>query len=159
MRLARVNHKIREVCTLCLQKLGSYTPIFVSSEAISKQIVNIYHSKHQRLRHNFMDNANSLDRKNLQTQLDNYKLIIELNTNSEEESLFAKDGLAKKIELAQSYLNDADDWGKLGDYTKSHDALSNANMIIVEITSVLKHILNQGIRSDDNNLQSRQISN
>jgi hypothetical protein len=105
-----------------------------------------------------MNNANSLDRKNLQIQLDNYKLIVEVNTNLEEESLFAKDGLAKKIELAQSYLNDADDWGKRGDHTKSHDALSKANLMIVEITAVLKHILNQDIPLDDSDLPAGQGS-
>jgi hypothetical protein len=101
-----------------------------------------------------MTNADSLDRKNLQIQLDNYKLIVEVNTDLEEESLFAKDGLAKKLELAQSYLNDSDDWGELGDWTKSHDALSNANIIIGQIGAVIKHILNQDILLDDSDLLS-----
>jgi hypothetical protein len=104
-----------------------------------------------------MNNANSLDRKNLQIQLDNYKLIVEVNTDLEEESLFDKDGLAKKIELAQSYLDDADEWGKLDDQTKTYDALSNANIIILEIRAVIRHLLNPDFLLDDNDLLSGQI--
>jgi hypothetical protein len=105
-----------------------------------------------------MHKPNGLDRKSLQTQLENYKLIVDVNTDLEEESLFATDGLAKKIELAQTYLNDADEWGKRGEQTKYYEALSNANIIIVEISVAIGHLLNQDNRSDDNNLQSGQIS-
>ena len=103
-------------------------------------------------RYDTMHQQNGLDRKNLQTQLENYKLIVEVNTDLEDESLFAKAELAKKLELAQSYLDGSDEWEKLGDWTKSYDALNNANMIIEEIAAVLKNILNQDAYVDDSNL-------
>ena len=103
-----------------------------------------------------MPGRDGLDRKSLQTQLENYKLIVDVNTDLEDESLFAKEELPKKLELAQSYLNDLDEWGKLGDHTKSSDALNNANLIIVNISAVLKDILNQDTSSDNSNLQPDQ---
>ena len=99
-----------------------------------------------------MQQRNGLDRKSLQTQLENYKLIIEVNTDLADESLFAKEELPKKLELAQSYLNDSDQWGTLRDRTKSYNTLINANMIVEKITAVLKHILNQDTYVDDSNL-------
>jgi hypothetical protein len=99
-----------------------------------------------------MHQQNGLDRKSLQTQLENYKLIVEVNTDLDKESLFTEEELLKKLELVQSYLNDSDEWGKRGDRAKSHDALNNASMIIEEITAVLKHLLNQDTYTDDSNL-------
>lgn len=100
-----------------------------------------------------MHGRDAFDRKSLQTQLENYKLIVDVNTDLEDDSLFTKEGLTQELELAQSYLNDSDAWGKLGDWTKSYDALSNANLIIVDISAVLKHILKQDPSSDDSDLQ------
>lgn len=51
-------------------------------------------------RYDNMHGLDGLDRKNLQTQLENYKLIVEVNTNLADESLFAKEELPKKLELA-----------------------------------------------------------
>jgi hypothetical protein len=104
-----------------------------------------------------MHQPNGLDRKSLQTQLQNDKLIVDVNTGLEDQNLFAKEELPKKLELAQSYLNQSDEWGKRGDQTKSYDALSEANLIILEITAVLKNILNQDTRLDDSDSQSGQI--
>jgi hypothetical protein len=99
-----------------------------------------------------MHQLNDLDRKSLQTQLENYKLIVDVNTDMEEQSMFAKEGFAKKLELAQSYLNDSDEWGKLGDRTNSYDALSSANMIIVEVGSEITRILAENTSPDDSDL-------
>jgi hypothetical protein len=99
-----------------------------------------------------MPQSNGLDRKSLQTQLENYKLIVDVNTGLEDESLFAKGELAKKLELAQNYLNDSDEWGNLGDRTKSYDALSIANMIIVEVGSEITRILAENTSPDDSDL-------
>jgi hypothetical protein len=105
-----------------------------------------------------MEKSNGLDRKSLQTQLENYSLIIEVNTDSKDQSIFAKGELDKKLELAQSYLNESHQWEATGDQTKSHDALCNANIIIGEISAVIRHILNQNILLDDRGLLSGQIS-
>jgi hypothetical protein len=105
-----------------------------------------------------MHQPEGLDRKGLQAQLQNYKLIVDIYADLQDQSLFAKEDLPKKLELAQSYLNESDEWGKRGDPTKSYDALSDANLIILEITAVLKYILYQDTRLDDGDSQSRQIS-
>jgi hypothetical protein len=99
-----------------------------------------------------MQQPNGLDRKSLQTHLENYELIVAVNTDLGGESIFAKEELAKKLELAQSYLNDSDEWGKQGDRTKCQDALSNANLIIVEVGSVIAHVLAENASSDDSDL-------
>jgi hypothetical protein len=99
-----------------------------------------------------------MDRKSLQTQLENYTLIVEVNTDSKDESIFAKEELAQKLELAKSCVNESHQWEELGDQTKSHDALSNANIIIVAVGAVIKRILYQDSFLDDSNLQLVQIS-
>jgi hypothetical protein len=101
-----------------------------------------------------MHQPNYLDRKSLQTQLENYKLIVDVNTDLAGKSLFAEDELAKKIELAHSYLNESDEWGKLGDQTRSNDALMNANMTIEQIGAVIKHVLKKDTPLDDSDLLS-----
>jgi hypothetical protein len=99
-----------------------------------------------------MHGRDAFDRKSLQTQLENYKLIVDVNTDLEDDSLFTKEELTQELELAQSYLNDSDAWGKLGDWTKSYDALSNANMIIVEVGSEITRILAENTSQDDSDL-------
>src|SRR6266498_1560544 len=99
------------------------------------------------------DEPNRLDKKSLQTQLENYKLIAEVNADLIDESLFAKEELAKNLELAQSYINESCQWEKIGDPTKYDDALSNAKIIIMEITAVIKRMLNQDILLDNSNLE------
>ncbi len=99
-----------------------------------------------------MHQPNGLDTKSLQTHLKNYELIIVVNTDLAGESIFAKEELAKKLELAQSYLNDSEEWREQGDRTRCQDALSNANLIIVEVGSVITRVLAENASSDDSDL-------
>ena len=99
-----------------------------------------------------MYQPNALDRTSLQTQLTNYDLIAAVNSELMDENPSTKEKLAKKIELAQSCINESNQWEELGDQTKSHDALSNANMIIIEIKTVIKHVLYQDTFLDDSDL-------
>ena len=100
-----------------------------------------------------MDKPNGLDRKCLQTQLENYKLIAEVNTELLDENLFTEAEFLEKLELAQRYLNESHKWEELGDQTKSHETLSNAQEIIVKVGTVIKHLLYQDSFLDDSNLQ------
>jgi hypothetical protein len=104
-----------------------------------------------------MDKPNGLDRKCLLTQLENYKLIAEVNTELLEENLFAKEEFLEKLELAQRYINESHQWEELGDQTRSHSTLSNASMIIVEAGAVIKCLLYQDIFGEDGNFQHDQI--
>jgi hypothetical protein len=121
-------------------------------------LFTLLNGDYQRRRESDMDKPNGLDRKSLQTQLENYRLIVEVNTDSKDESIFAKEELAKKLELAQRCVNESYQWEELGDQTKSHDALSSASIVIVAVGAVIKRILCQDSFLDDNNLQSVQIS-
>lgn len=100
-----------------------------------------------------MDKPNGLDRKCLQTRLENYKLIAEVNTELFDENLFAKAEVLGKLELAQRYINESHRWEELGDQTKSHSTLSNANIISVEAGAVIECLLYQDTFLDDRNLQ------
>jgi len=97
-----------------------------------------------------------LDRKSLQTRLETYKLIAEVNTELFVENLFTKAELPRKLELAQSYISESYQWEELGDPTKSHDALTNADMMIMEVGAEIKYVLSQDISSDDSDLQPDQ---
>lgn len=103
-----------------------------------------------------MDQPNHLDRKRLQTQLENYKLITEVNKELLDENLFTRRELPGKLELAQSFINESHQWEELGDPSKSHVALTNANIIIVEVGVVIKLILHQASTLDDSSLQRDQ---
>jgi hypothetical protein len=105
-----------------------------------------------------MYKPNGLDRKSLQTQLENCKLITEVNKELLDENLFIKEELPRKLELAQIYINEARKWEELGNQIKSHDALTTANIIIIELSAVIKHILYQDTFSDDSRLQPGQNS-
>lgn len=104
-----------------------------------------------------MDKPNGLDRKGLQTQLETYKLLAEVNTDLLDENLFAKAEFLGKLELAQRYIDESRQWEELGDQTKSHVTLSNANIIIVEAGAVIKCLLYQDPFWDDSNLEPGQI--
>ena len=103
-----------------------------------------------------MYKANGLDRKNLQIQLENYKLIAEVSPELLDEYQFAKGELPGKLELAQIYLNQSFECEESGDQSKSHDALASANILIVEVGAMLKLVLHQSISSDTDGLQLDQ---
>lgn len=105
-----------------------------------------------------MDKPNGLDRKSLQTQLETYRLILDVNTDWKEESIFATEEIAKKLELAQSYMEESHQWAEVGDQAKSYDSLRHATVVIVEVGAVIKHLLYQGSFLAASNLQVGQIS-
>ena len=105
-----------------------------------------------------MDKPNGLDRKHLQTNLEACKLIAEVNQELLDRNGFTQEQLANDLGSAQSYLNESNQWEELGDQTKSHFALTEANLIIVGIRVVIKRILDQDSFVDDSNLQQGQIS-
>jgi hypothetical protein len=88
-----------------------------------------------------MEKLNGLDGRNLQIQLEIYRLILDVHPAWKGESIFAKDELAEKLELAQSYMNESHQRGELDDQTKSYDALSNAKTVIVEVGAVIERLL------------------
>jgi hypothetical protein len=102
-----------------------------------------------------MYKPNGLDRNSLQIQLENYKLVTEVNLELLDEYQFAKGELPGKLALAQIYLNQSRQWEELGDQPKSNDALTSANLLIVEVGAVVKLVLHQNI-SLDNSLQLDQ---
>ena len=103
-----------------------------------------------------MYKPNGLDRNSLQIQLENYKLITEVNLELLDEYQVTQGEFPGKLELAQSYINQSHAWEELGDQLKSHDALTRANLIIVEVGAVIKLVLNQGISSNNGGLQLDQ---
>ena len=105
-----------------------------------------------------MYKPNGLDRRSLQTQLDDCKLLAEVNQELFHRKGFSQEQFANELGSAQSYLNEAYQWEELGDHTKSHDALTDANIIIVGTTVLIKRILYQDSFLDDSNLQQGQIS-
>ena len=105
-----------------------------------------------------MYKPNGLDRNGLQTRLENCKLLAEVNKELVDNNQFTKVELPRKLELAQNYINVSRQWEELGEHTKSHDSLTTANIIIVEISAVIKHILYLDTSSDDGSLQLDQSS-
>lgn len=105
-----------------------------------------------------MYKPNGLDRKRLQTQLENCKLVAELNQELFDKNLFTQEEFPGRLDLAQSYINESRRREELDDQDKSHDALTTANLIIVEISAVIKHILYQDTSSVDSNLHLDQTS-
>ena len=105
-----------------------------------------------------MDKPNGLDWKSLQVQLENYKLILDVNTDWIDESILAREELAEKLELAQSYLNESHQWGEEGDQTKSYDALRNVKIVIMEVGAVIRHLLYQDSFLAESHLNLGQIS-
>ena len=89
------------------------------------------------------DEAHGLDKKSLQTQLENYKLIVEVNADWVDKNMLAQEKLAKNLELAQSYLNESCHWEKLGDQPRYDEALCNASMIIMKISAAIRYMLDQ----------------
>jgi hypothetical protein len=105
-----------------------------------------------------MDKPNGLDRKHLQTELEACKLIAEVNQELIDRNGFTQEQLANELGSAQSYIDESYQWEELGDRTKSHDALTDARIIILGITVLIKHILDQDSSLDDRNVQQGHIS-
>jgi len=103
-----------------------------------------------------MYKPNGLDRKSLQIQLENYKLITELSPELLDEFQFAKGELPGKLELAQIYLNQSRECEESGDKPQPYDALASANILIVEVGAMLKLLLHQNIPSNMDNLHLDQ---
>jgi hypothetical protein len=103
-----------------------------------------------------MYKPNGLDRNSMQIKLENYKLITEVNLELLDKYQVSQGELPGKLELAQSYINQSREWEELGDQPKSHDALTSADLVIVEVGSVIKLVLNQVISSDNGSLQLDQ---
>ncbi len=103
-----------------------------------------------------MYKPNGLDRNSLQIQLENYKLITEVNVELLDEYQFTTGELPGKLELAQSYMNQSREWEGLGDQPKSNDSLTSANLIIGEVGVVIKLVLSQVISWDYGSLQRDQ---
>ena len=99
-----------------------------------------------------------LDRRSLQTQLENCKLIAEVNKEVLDKNLFTKEELSGKLEQAQNYINEARQWEELGDQNNCNESLTTASIIIVEISAVIKHVLYQDMSLDDGSLQPDQNS-
>lgn len=60
-----------------------------------------------------MYKPNGLDRNSLQIQLENYKLITEVNLELLDEYQVTQGELPGKLELAQSYINQSREWEEL----------------------------------------------
>ena len=105
-----------------------------------------------------MDRPNGLDRNSLQIQLENYRLILDVNTDWKDESLFTKEELAEKLQVAQSHLNQANRWGEAGDPARSYDELRKAGIVILEIGAVVKHLLYQDTLVADPGLHLDQLT-
>ena len=90
-----------------------------------------------------MEKLNGLDSRSLQIQLEIYRLILDVHPDWKGESIFAKEELAEKLELAQSYMNESHPRGELDEQAKSYDALRSAKTVIVEVGAVIEHLLYQ----------------
>jgi hypothetical protein len=99
-----------------------------------------------------------LDRKSLQTQLENCKLIAEVNKELLDKNPFTKEEISGKLELAQNYINESRRFEELDDQNKCNESLTTVSIIMVEISAVIKHVLNQVTSSEDGSLQLDQNS-
>jgi len=100
-----------------------------------------------------MYKTDGFDRKGLQTQLENCKLIAEVNKELWDKNLFTKEELLGKLELAQNHINESRQWEELGDQANCHDSLTIASIFTLEIRAVIKYIGYQDTLSDDSSLQ------
>ena len=105
-----------------------------------------------------MDKPNGLDRRSLQTQLEGFKLIAQVNQELLDRHGFTLEQLSYELGSAQNYINESYQWEELGDQTKSHYALTDANIIILGIGVVVKRTLDQDTFIDDSYLQLGQSS-
>ena len=103
-----------------------------------------------------MYRLNCVDCKSLQTHLENYKLIVDVNPELFDKNLFIKKEFPRNLELAQGYINESHQWEEVHDLTKSQYALTNAYIIVVEISAVIKHILYRDTFLDDSYFQLSQ---
>ena len=98
-----------------------------------------------------MDKPNGLDRRSLQTQLEDFKLIAQVNQGWFDRNGFTQEQISHELGSAQNYINESYRWEELGDQTKSHYALTDANTIILGIGVVFKRMLDEDTFIDDSN--------
>ena len=82
----------------------------------------------------------SPDGKQLRSQLEDYKLIVEVNQDLLDKNISSRDDLAAKLAAAQGFIDQLEQPGEEVDY---HAALNDAIQIIEEIRIVIKVVLSQ----------------
>jgi hypothetical protein len=93
-----------------------------------------------------MENGNGLvpiDKINLFVQLDNYKLITEMNDHLFVDHPLAKEQLAREFERLDGYLDDVDRWELQGECVKYQHAIVEAKAALDTIRSLINEILSQ----------------
>lgn len=93
-----------------------------------------------------MENGNGLvpiDRMNLLLQLDNYKLIAEMNDHLFEDKPLVKEQLTLEFDRLDNYLDQVEIWGGQGEYGKYNLAMTEAKTSLDYIRLLINEILSQ----------------
>ena len=90
-----------------------------------------------------MYEPNSLDKKNLFVQFENFKLIFEVNSDLMRVDPLLKEKISHRIGLLKNHLDDLEMWEMTDSQTKYDNLIAQANRIVEEIKVLIEQMLNQ----------------
>ena len=90
-----------------------------------------------------MNTPNRLDKRSLEMQLENYKIIMEANSDLFEKDLLLKEHISHKMSMFESYTNELGYWGRKMDRIKYDQLLDQANKVLEEISLLIMQTLDQ----------------
>ncbi len=90
----------------------------------------------------FMDGRHTESDKLIQ-QLAGLEYIVDSNSNILNQDPFARDFLAFKMEVAQSFIEESQLWRTMGNQRKCDAAVQNANIFLEQTQTLLDGILNE----------------
>jgi hypothetical protein len=96
---------------------------------------------------------NGFDQNHLLVQLQNFKLILQVNSELLENNQDLRELISQAMVMLESHLNELDKWGR-NDPTHYNTSLDQANKILEEIKFLIGRMLNQDTLPHNDSLQN-----
>jgi hypothetical protein len=99
-----------------------------------------------------MHENNGFDQNHLLVQLENFKLILQVNSELVENDQSLRESMSYAIEMLERHLNELDKWER-NEPTQYNTSLDQANKILEELKFLLKRLFNQDNTPGNDSLQ------
>jgi hypothetical protein len=101
-----------------------------------------------------MEIPSRFDKRGLLEQLDNYKLIIQVNSELLEEDQLLKEQVRYEMGRIESQLDEMNTWENINEQTKYRYSLDEANRILDTLKNLIEQMLGDDDLYSEDSLQS-----
>jgi hypothetical protein len=101
-----------------------------------------------------MDTSNQLDKRDLLLNMENYKIILQVNSHLLEEDRLLNEHIHHRMSMMESTVSDLEMWERKRNRTEYDQSLERANRILQGIKVLIDHLLNPDNVPCDGEFQS-----